>query len=77
MSLVKECPIFEKCYFGYNAIDTSSGSSGSGILHYPDGKLVGIHVIGECERDRGFNYGLKLSTLLESSTILKVLLESR
>ena len=76
VSLVRDCPIFEKCYFGYNAIDTSSGSSGSGVLRHHDGKLVGIHVIGECERDRGFNYSLKLSTILQSSQILKDLLES-
>jgi V8-like Glu-specific endopeptidase len=71
ISLVKDCPIFHKCYIGYNAIDTSSGSSGSGILRYPDGEMVGIHVIGECERDRGFNYGLKASTLMQGSHILK------
>jgi len=77
VSLVKDCPIFHKCYIGYNAIDTSSGSSGSGILRYPNGEVVGIHVIGECERDRGFNYGLKISTLLEASPILKNLCDDR
>lgn len=71
VSLVRECPTFEKCYFGYNAIDTGPASSGSGILRYSDGKLVGIHVIGECQRDRGFNYGLKLFTILQSSRILR------
>jgi V8-like Glu-specific endopeptidase len=77
VTLVRNCPIFENCYFGYNAIDTSNASSGSGVLRDTNGEVVGIHVMGYCERDRGFNYALKISTLLQASPILKNLCDER
>ena len=76
VTLVLGCPVFHKCWIGYNAIDTTPSSSGSGILRYTNGEVVGIHVIGECERDRGFNYALKISTLLQASPILNRLYDN-
>lgn len=34
---------------GYNDIDTFGGSSGSGLLNYSTGKIVGVHTNGGCD----------------------------
>lgn len=58
-------------YFGYGDIDTLGGSSGSGILRSPDGKLVGVHTNGGCSGTRsGHNHGVKISDILAASSAL-------
>jgi V8-like Glu-specific endopeptidase len=58
---------------GYNSIDTFGGSSGSGILHYATGKIVGVHTNGGCGNG-GFNYGQRISSLIQvSQTIANIL----
>jgi V8-like Glu-specific endopeptidase len=59
---------------GYNTIDTHSGSSGSGILHSPSGKLAGIHTNGGCGTAVGHNYGFMMTSLINRSSLLQNLL---
>ncbi|MHA4131391.1 trypsin-like serine peptidase [Bacillus cereus] len=57
---------------GYNSLDTLGGTSGSGILLSPDGTLVGVHTNGGCTSSaQGFNYGVRISSLLEISPTLQ------
>lgn len=58
----------------YNRIDTLPGNSGSGILHGESGLLVGVHTNGGCDGsnpETGFNVGVRISSLLRESPILK------
>ncbi|MGG3647142.1 trypsin-like serine peptidase [Bacillus wiedmannii] len=57
---------------GYNSLDTLPGSSGSGILLSPGGTLVGVHTNGGCDSSaQGFNYGVRISSLLIASPTLQ------
>lgn len=59
---------------GYNDIDTYDGSSGAGILQYPEGTIVGVHITGACHLPHiGHNYGVKISELLKVFGILNML----
>jgi V8-like Glu-specific endopeptidase len=60
---------------GYNEIDTYSGSSGSGIIHYPSGKIIGVHTNGGCGSHVGYNYGFQLNSLRAQSPILQDLID--
>ncbi|USK32146.1 trypsin-like peptidase domain-containing protein [Bacillus sp. F19] len=56
----------------YNDIDTDGGTSGSGILLSPNGTLVGVHTNGGCKTDStGYNFGVRISYLIEKSLILQ------
>ena len=56
----------------YNDIDTLGGNSGSGILRSPDGTIVGVHTNGGCTTaGAGFNFGVRVSTLLANSPTLR------
>jgi V8-like Glu-specific endopeptidase len=58
-------------YFGYGDIDTLSGSSGSGMLRSPDGRIVGVHTNGGCTgRRSGHNHGVKIGEILDASSVL-------
>jgi V8-like Glu-specific endopeptidase len=64
----------------YNDVDTLPGNSGSGILHSPTGKLVGVHTNGGCagtDPETGFNIGVRISALLAASPILRDLVDQR
>ncbi len=62
---------------GYDSIDTLPGSSGSGILKSPDGRLVGVHTNGGCSTAAGsHNHGVRISSLLDESPTLSSLLGS-
>jgi V8-like Glu-specific endopeptidase len=59
---------------GYNSIDTLGGSSGAGLLLSPEGTIVGVHTNGGCESSAsGFNYGVRITSLLEVSPVLRSL----
>ena len=56
---------------GYDSIDTLGGTSGSGILSSPDGKIVGVHTNGGCDTPAiGHNHGVKITSILAVSNIL-------
>ena len=58
----------------YNDIDTLGGNSGSGISLSPDGAIVGVHTNGGCTTaGGGFNFGVRISTLLNASPTLRTL----
>ena len=63
---------------GYNSIDTLGGSSGSGILQYTTGTIVGVHTNGGCDTTRdGFNYGVRISSLIAvSPTLQQIIINS-
>ena len=64
----------------YNDADTLPGNSGSGILHSPSGRLVGVHTNGGCagtNPETGFNLGMRISSLIEASPILQGLVDTR
>lgn len=54
----------------YDSLDTLSGSSGSLILHYPSGNVVGVHTNGGCTRIAGFNYGVAVGIIRLASSRL-------
>ncbi|WMS85339.1 trypsin-like peptidase domain-containing protein (plasmid) [Bacillus wiedmannii] len=57
---------------GYNSLDTLGGTSGSAILLTLDGTIVGVHTNGGCESSaQGFNYGVRISSLLTVSPTLQ------
>ncbi|PFE88211.1 hypothetical protein CN325_30000 [Bacillus thuringiensis] len=57
---------------GFNSLDTLPGSSGSGILLSPGGTLVGVQTNGGCDSSaQGFNYGVRISSLLIASPTLQ------
>ncbi|KHL97373.1 hypothetical protein QW71_00775 [Paenibacillus sp. IHB B 3415] len=56
---------------GYSDIDTLGGSSGSAIIQFPNGKIVGVHTNGGCDSERSINYGMRITSILQNSTILQ------
>jgi V8-like Glu-specific endopeptidase len=58
----------------YNDIDTLGGNSGSGILHSPSGRLVGVHTNGGCNTDgTGSNSGVAITAIIAVSPTLQAL----
>jgi V8-like Glu-specific endopeptidase len=55
----------------YDDIDTEKGASGSGILLSPNGTIVGVHTTGGCDTERGYNYGVGISSLISKSPTLQ------
>ena len=58
----------------YNDIDTLGGNSGSAIWHPSSGTIVGVHTNGGCH-DIGYNYGVRISRLLQESPTLRSTLD--
>ncbi|MCU4943010.1 trypsin-like peptidase domain-containing protein, partial [Bacillus cereus] len=59
---------------GYDDIDTTGGSSGSGILRSPEGAIVGVHTNSNCNNENEelrFNYGVRIQMLFEFSPTLQ------
>ncbi|AKT41117.1 trypsin-like serine peptidase [Chondromyces crocatus] len=54
----------------YDDLDTLGGNSGSGILN-AQGELTGLHYGGSCDGWFGYNYGEKMSNLLQASPLLR------
>ncbi len=68
---------FHDIRIGYNDIDTLGGSSGSGVLRSPDGRIVGVHTNGGCTADMsGHNHGRRISSILAVSTALSAITAS-
>ncbi len=60
----------------YNDIDTLGGNSGSGILRANDGKIVGVHTDGGCNRaGTGSNSGVRISSIIEQSHTVRSLIQ--
>ena len=56
----------------YNDIDTLGGDSGSGILIFPSGRIIGIHTNGGCDdANVKHNHGQRISSMLAVSPTLK------
>ena len=55
----------------YNDIDTLGGNSGAPIWHGVTGTIAGIHTNGGCTITGGFNFGVRISSLLRSSPTLQ------
>jgi V8-like Glu-specific endopeptidase len=56
----------------YNDIDTLGGNSGSGILHSPSGRLVGVHTNGGCNTaGTGANSGVAIAQIIAVSPTLQ------
>jgi V8-like Glu-specific endopeptidase len=53
----------------YDSIDTLGGSSGSPVLS-PSGKIVGVHTIGGCSPDGGYNSGVAIGAIRKISTLI-------
>lgn len=64
---------FKEEKIGYNDIDTLGGSSGAAIIQFPTGKIVGVHTNGGCSstNDKSYNYGVRITSLLRVSSILR------
>jgi len=59
---------------GYDSVDTLGGSSGSGILRSPDGKIVGVHTNGGCDPQMiGHNHGQRITSVIAVSPTLTAL----
>ena len=59
---------------GYDSIDTLGGSSGSGILKSPEGKIVGVHTNGGCSAAAlSHNHGVKITSILGASATVSSL----
>jgi V8-like Glu-specific endopeptidase len=59
----------------YNDIDTLGGNSGSAIWQSPSGNIVGVHTNGGCNASgTGFNFGVRISSLIEVSPTLRNLI---
>jgi len=64
----------------YNDTDTLPGNSGSGILHGPTGRLIGVHTNGGCAGttpETGFNLGMRISASIAASPIIQGLVDQR
>lgn len=59
----------------YGSLDTLGGSSGSGILDATTGMLVGVHINGGCTSTGGTNSGVRISSILAQSDVMKRLSE--
>ena len=60
----------------YSTIDTLGGSSGSGILASPGGRIVGVHTNGGCdEPNPGHNRGVRITSIIEASPLIQGILE--
>ena len=58
----------------YNDIDTLGGNSGSGILHGPTGRVVGVHTNGGCNSaGTGSNSGVAIAAIRAVSPTLQAL----
>ncbi len=56
----------------YNDIDTLGGNSGSGILHGPTGRVVGVHTNGGCtSAGTGSNSGVAIAAIIAASPTLR------
>ncbi len=56
----------------YNDIDTLGGNSGSGILHSPSGRIVGVHTNGGCNfQGTGSNSGVAIAAIVAASPTLQ------
>lgn len=56
---------------GYDSIDTLGGSSGSGILKSPDGRIVGVHTNGGCSTAAlSHNHGVRIESIIAASPTL-------
>ncbi len=56
----------------YNDIDTLGGNSGSGILHSPSGRVVGVHTNGGCNSaGTGSNSGVAIAAIIAASPTLR------
>jgi V8-like Glu-specific endopeptidase len=62
---------FSGDYIQYSSIDTLGGNSGSGVLHPLSGKLVGVHTNGGCTANGGANSGVRITSILEESPIVR------
>jgi V8-like Glu-specific endopeptidase len=62
----------------YNDIDTQGGNSGSGIWQASTGALVGVHTNGGCNASgTGSNFGMRVSSILDNSPVLRDLVLDR
>lgn len=58
----------------YDDIDTLGGNSGSGILHGPSGRVVGVHTNGGCNAaGTGSNTGVAIAAIVAASPTLRAL----
>lgn len=58
----------------YDDIDTLGGNSGSGILHGPTGRVVGVHTNGGCNpAGTGSNSGVAIAAIRAASPTLQAL----
>jgi V8-like Glu-specific endopeptidase len=58
----------------YDDIDTLGGNSGSGILHSPSGRIVGVHTNGGCNTSgTGSNSGVAIAAFVAASPTLQAL----
>ena len=55
----------------YNDIDTLGGNSGSAVWHARSGTIIGVHTNGGCTTTGGFNFGVRISSLLRWSPTLQ------
>ncbi|WP_236644094.1 trypsin-like peptidase domain-containing protein [Sorangium cellulosum] len=62
---------FSGDYIQYGSLDTLGGNSGSGVLHAASGKIVGVHTNGGCTSIGGANSGVRITSILEESPILR------
>lgn len=60
----------------YADIDTLGGNSGSGILHSPSGRVVGVHTNGGCTASGGSNSGVAIAAIVAASPTLQGLTPS-
>ena len=62
----------EDVYLSYSELDTEPGSSGSGVLD-DKGKVYAVHTNGGCYSSGGANRGVKMSTIIKKSNIIRTL----
>ena len=61
----------------YDDIDTLGGNSGSGIVHSPSGRIVGVHTNGGCNSaGTGSNSGVAIVAIINASPTLQALTPS-
>jgi len=57
---------------GYNDIDTLGGSSGSGVLQSPSGRIIGVHTNGGCNVSMsGHNHGVRITSIIAQSPTIQ------